>query len=1061
MNEEQKKYIDYLYRGVLAFYPMYSRDRDAIPLKSYPEYSNKKSFYTKEQFLNVVFEITGKDNLDSALQTLMDWRQEAVSASVPQNLKEIVERGKDYFEKDKQVRESVSKEVRANIQKQVELREKSQAAKTVYAVPTSRPEPVRLEAQVVEKIENSKKDLNSFVKNFVETSSKPENLPDGVDVPTAKAVALVTATELATEKLPAIRIENQEVTPLPNKLAAQVALLTEKNILENSVTLEGKEQVIKNVAISTSHDAIWREVQKKMVDDYFGQNTAKALYGDPNQTYKISEVATGGNEVLQIDINKVINDSSNIQVLLTQTPQEISTSVVDSFRKFENFPKPDVVGFSQNIGNITRGIVDLFGKPSVTEIAAPNMNQISAMRYFGVIPELNFVSPQLMSLLTRDLQLVTMKVGGLPFGLPAGQVGVNVSLLQGVGFSFTPAAAGTGAAVTTGAGVAAETAAGAAAGAAAGTTTAVATTTAAEATTAFGLGSLINPVVGVIVGLVVALLPKIQEFLKKFGNLIAGVGLALLGSGLLIGSVPVIAAGGALTGVGFASGATFSGAASGIASLFGLGISGVFAEIAAPLIGTLIGFPLLLALILFIINAGAYVVPPGGSAYGLGLNVGTTATGSCPVSGNAVISTSSYNPLSEGGHGGNAYWKIVKGTPCKWEIPITGMYSSKCLGPSSDTPNYNPDNVCSGKPAANLCPYYGFAIDVVPGDREVVGTPVYLPYLCEPGETSCPPVQWTLSNSFYNCGGSSNAGANKDECEAHKGASNGYGLIFDGVGSNGQTWRIYLTHVDPVITTDSSVTYGSGTQVAVISGDLEDGPHVHIELDQEGRPIRPDFLCSGAGISGGTISAPVSVGAEGFYVEAPITSTNVRVSPPSEYGSKTCDWANGKGLFASVNANYFDALTAPIGPAGWNGSFTNYLNSEQAKKYSIKESFTVNGNVGQIINTLSLDYETKNFNSVVTGIGFDSALEEVRPRTVLGIKGNKLLLVVLKNATPSKAKEIMQTLGAEKSFLLDGGSSSTFCQGSTPLFAGGQGGQQSTVSVNMGVKSGVLHDLTK
>jgi hypothetical protein len=137
-------------------------------------------------------------------------------------------------------------------------------------------------------------------------------------------------------------------------------------------------------------------------------------------------------------------------------------------------------------------------------------------------------------------------------------------------------------------------------------------------------GSVV-PIVGTIVGLVAGLVgPKVVGFIKdnvqKYGKYVivaAGAGL-----GLLFGGVLGAALGGILAfgGISLLSGglpalsSSMVSLGSGIAGFFGALGGATLGAIGIPILVTLIGFPVVVALILFIINSGAYVVPTTGIA---------------------------------------------------------------------------------------------------------------------------------------------------------------------------------------------------------------------------------------------------------------------------------------------------------------------------------------------------------------------------------------------------------------------------------------------------------------
>ncbi len=148
---------------------------------------------------------------------------------------------------------------------------------------------------------------------------------------------------------------------------------------------------------------------------------------------------------------------------------------------------------------------------------------------------------------------------------------------------------------------------------------------AGEAATATGLGALIGNVpgliIGAIVGLVVSTLPKIKKFIEDHKDLLLFGGIGTLLAGLLTGSVPLVLVG---TPITIAGASSFIGAGGGlrsattslfgsIGSLFKVLGSAFLGAVGLPIMIILVSFPVVVALMLFIINSGAYVVPPTGS----------------------------------------------------------------------------------------------------------------------------------------------------------------------------------------------------------------------------------------------------------------------------------------------------------------------------------------------------------------------------------------------------------------------------------------------------------------
>ncbi len=136
---------------------------------------------------------------------------------------------------------------------------------------------------------------------------------------------------------------------------------------------------------------------------------------------------------------------------------------------------------------------------------------------------------------------------------------------------------------------------------------------------------VIGPFVGWLLGKAAEFFTtKVLPWIKKNFRWI------LVGGGALIGGL-VAGLGGALAGGALGAFAAGGGTVAGGIAVLSAGIAALMsvtiAAIALPLIIALVGIPIVVALILFIINSGAYVLPPSGGVAGGPIVPGT----GCPV----------------------------------------------------------------------------------------------------------------------------------------------------------------------------------------------------------------------------------------------------------------------------------------------------------------------------------------------------------------------------------------------------------------------------------------------
>lgn len=379
---------------------------------------------------------------------------------------------------------------------------------------------------------------------------------------------------------------------------------------------------------------------------------------------------------------------------------------------------------------------------------------------------------------------------------------------------------GAKAAVTTGVETAAATTAAVgagevAAGAAAGTGLAATIT---GFLTALGIADP-EPITKVIIAALALLSTQIKNIvsgLKKiFKNLILllGGGIALLGGALgmvlagIVGlGIPGMVIGAGVGAVGFTALTGGSKALSAAASK-ATALSGALVGLAAVEIGTTviiiaISIPIVVALILFIINTSAFVVPPNYDGFpsgGSGNDI--TISGSCPIPNGINICGSlgsEYQSRCIGGHGSNEYWGGQGGVACRWALPSS---TKQCYT------NKISSSVCYS--SSSTCQTYGYSSDFSYPDFKA-NQNVYLPYLN--GQKLSWTVEWT---------GATSMGSN--------------GLIKSTDGTN--TYEIYMTHLN------QSPTAGtSGEATATLFSGIAT-PHVHVEIKVNGKYLRPDFLC--------------------------------------------------------------------------------------------------------------------------------------------------------------------------------------------------------------------------
>ena len=220
----------------------------------------------------------------------------------------------------------------------------------------------------------------------------------------------------------------------------------------------------------------------------------------------------------------------------------------------------------------------------------------------------------------------------------------------------------------------------------------------------FAFFASVGPVVGTAIGAFVGwAVGKIAEKIpwKKIKEWSA----AILGGVAGLIALPFIGLGGALgIGLGTAGisaalggglgGLTLSGIGSGIADFFGA-LGGAFlGAVGTPILVTLLTFPVIVALILFIINSGAYVVPQISTA---GITCDATQTAESPAANAAVcivyyLNKFSLNPLFVDMLDTPSWMELAKVLPSpalealEISAPVQGHL--QCVGFASATAGY-------------------------------------------------------------------------------------------------------------------------------------------------------------------------------------------------------------------------------------------------------------------------------------------------------------------------------------------------------------------------------------
>jgi hypothetical protein len=458
--------------------------------------------------------------------------------------------------------------------------------------------------------ERVKKELeNKKIWARVEESEKPTLVPED---------------QKAYEKL------EKEAKIAPRTLTENLAKEIEKNIPEDIKQNSTEEEVSvysQNLAASTvANIRVPRVVSPE-------PEILLALSTSPEVLQKIVSQKEAQNALLQststLAFVKTFPEAFNRGVLETVVGEKVTTLIMGPSYKVTFSDTPEGASYAVNLGqtflsgetlknnpllnvatNEARGRLLDIGKQQFSSYlgSLPTdsfLGRLAARGEFGGIistlgPAANLGATNAFgSFILRFTPEYAPAVSGLGnlLGLNFGISTIGATAATGVVEAGVATAAGE--AVGTAVGVAGGEAAGAAVGAAAGTVVPI-------------VGNIIGAIIGAAAGWVASKIP--WKKVLKFSAIALGIGVGLI-TGLFFGIGTGIAAGAGTTLFSAALGGGLGGLTlGGIGSLIGgvfVAIGGAaLGAIGMPILVTLLTFPVVVALILFIINSGAYIVPP-------------------------------------------------------------------------------------------------------------------------------------------------------------------------------------------------------------------------------------------------------------------------------------------------------------------------------------------------------------------------------------------------------------------------------------------------------------------
>lgn len=526
--------------------------------------------------------ITGTDSLEKTEKVLSDWKQEVsekpVESTVPQ--KEQLEKLEGEAKKrSTEAKESVQKaqtkqEQWLKLQKEKLLKtspkeeqEKVLAelkGRVVYVTP-QKPEPEIILTKEEEAFANlAKQNPAVFEKKLAQNiiSKNPEIFASEELKPLADIIAVDTTSAF--------------IDPSQKQIPTGVFAALAKYDKSPEVQKTGSLYTI----LSEERQNLYREILNRTV----GVNLANKVLGYSETTYEFSETPPEkpeGSFSLKLDDLQAnsfsLQESTFSQVFdnpsLGEAKNIVSLQLKDTaFSKIASLPKTRLLGkLSQFTTSRSFDSIAPF-------LGLPTQATYTGTTFFGKM--ITTILPQYAPLITN----FTAKLG----------IDIGIKALAPV------------AAKAAGAGVAA------AAGGAAVKTGLAATISTALSTTFGSFTPIVGHAIGAVVGWIAGkALEPILNWIKKHQEDLVILGGLLMGGGAILRSIPLFAFGGLIfIPTALKTGFSMAKIASRTAFIFGRIGASMAITIGTPIIVAVVVFPILVAIILFIINSGAYIVPP-------------------------------------------------------------------------------------------------------------------------------------------------------------------------------------------------------------------------------------------------------------------------------------------------------------------------------------------------------------------------------------------------------------------------------------------------------------------
>lgn len=580
-----------------------NKDQRAFGQGQFGKWKNSSEF--KKELFGIFPEI---EDISEIHEILEQWEVVAPDEVKPNEQPSSTVPDKDKLEqlqKEADERERIAKEAREKAKtetvKEIEELQKNRK-KFVYLEPktTSRVELTSEEKIAQEYLEKAAQaDPETFIKTFSEKIIKSTSAETKAAI--GEEALSVSANQVAIDFL------NRTLNK--NKIINAPAGIF-KGLLESDIVSEAlKKETLSTLSIlSSSSEGLTRSFLYPIL----GKNLTDFYYEKPQIDYTVTTTPTS-KSVYQVNLFDLQKDFTNFKnnpvfsFLEDQAKDELLKHGKKLATEFiTKLP-------SKGISALIKSFASNSALTSAFEILGSSAVSYQATNITGWI--IQFTAPQFVP-------MITFAAGR--FGVNIGLTAVNALTPAATAALETGAIAGVAATGEVAGAAVAGTIAGEAAGVAAGTaiTTAGAVAGAGAGATAGGtIGALSGPLAPLVIPILTAIgaalgkvIDKVKIWIKRNPNAIRYMTLLPLIAGIAIGSIPIIVVSGFFFVSTFVATGGVMGAAGAMggfltASFFAI-IGATINSIAKPLILSLLGTVAFVALVFFIINSGAYVVPP-------------------------------------------------------------------------------------------------------------------------------------------------------------------------------------------------------------------------------------------------------------------------------------------------------------------------------------------------------------------------------------------------------------------------------------------------------------------